>query len=141
MEYFVPKTGQAERGRVDMWMRLAGGGSFTNASMAYVADAWVYVIEQYRPEFPGTEPFRFDRAFWYPTVVLNLEVKKALPAEGVEWLFMRAAAKEIRNGRFDVEVVVLDEAGEVVVLCHHVNMIVDAERNLSERSGGREKKL
>ena len=76
--------------------------------------------------------------FWYPTLLLNLEMKKALPSEGLEWLFVRVRAKQIQNGRMDLEVVILDELGEIVALSQHVTLILSAERNMAER---REPKL
>ena len=63
-------------------------------------------------------------------MVLNIDFKKALPPEGVEWLFSRVRSKRIRNGRMDLEVTVLDERGEVVALSTHVALIVRAERNM-----------
>jgi len=82
--------------------------------------------------------------FWYPTVVLNLDIKKALPEEGVEWLFSRSRSKVIKNGRFDIEVVILDQFGELVALSHHVTLILGVDRNMAERSrndgGGNEGK-
>lgn len=69
--------------------------------------------------------------FWYPTVVLNLDIKKALPLEGAEWLFTRVRAKMIKNGRMDLEVVILDEGGYIVAVSSHVALIVGAERNMS----------
>ena len=72
--------------------------------------------------------------FWYPTLLLNLDIKKALPEEGVDWLFVRTRAKQIRNGRYDLEVVVMDEVGDVVALSHHVCMILPASRNLAARN-------
>ena len=71
--------------------------------------------------------------FWYPTLLLNLDIKKALPEEGLEWLFARVDAKQIRNGRMDIEVVIMDEAGEIVALSQHVAFAVGLERNLAER--------
>jgi hypothetical protein len=71
--------------------------------------------------------------FWYPTLLLNLDVKKVLPEEGVEWLFVRVEAKQIKNGRMDLEVVIMDEAGELVALSHHVAFALGAERNLAKR--------
>ncbi|KAB5531392.1 thioesterase-like superfamily-domain-containing protein [Coniochaeta sp. 2T2.1] len=139
VEYYSPRAGQPDPDRIDIWMRLAAGGGFKNASLAYVVDAWPYVIEQYRPKSPGTAPFPHDVSFWYPTVALNLDVKKALPAEGVEWLFMRETAKMIKNGRFDLEVTVLDAKGELVAVATHVAMIVGAERNHAARSEGKDK--
>jgi len=75
--------------------------------------------------------------FWYPTILLNLDIKKPLPDEGVEWLFARVDTKEIKNGRMDIEVVILDEGGELVALSHHVALAVGAERNVQVRREGK----
>ena len=64
---------------------------------------------------------------------MNLEVKKTLPPEGVEWLFVRVRPKQIKNGRMDLEVVILDEQGDIVALSQHVCLILDAARNMAER--------
>ena len=137
-QYFAPRRGQVKKSIVDLCIRLACGEGFTNASLGYVADCLPYVVEAYRPpkSADGTEPqapFAFNDIFWYPTVALNLEAKKALPPTGVEWLRMRVAAKQIKNGRLDLEVIIMDENGELVALSQHVNMIVGGERNLAER--------
>ena len=65
--------------------------------------------------------------------MLNIEFKKALPEQGVEWLFSRVKAKKIEKGRMDLEVEVRDEAREVVALSQHVALILGAERNMSGR--------
>ena len=70
---------------------------------------------------------------WYPTLLLNLEVKKALPKEGTQWLFIRLQAKSIKNGRYDLEIIVKDAAGDVVALSHHVALAVSSERNTAAR--------
>ena len=72
--------------------------------------------------------------FWYPTVVLNLDIKKALSQESAEWLFTRVRAKRIRNGRMDLELVILDESGDIVAVSSHVALIVGAARNMSRRN-------
>ena len=72
--------------------------------------------------------------FWYPTVVLSLDIKKRLPDEGVEWLFSRIEAKQIRNGRMDYQISILDEGGDLVALSNHVLLVVGLERNVN-RSG------
>lgn len=74
--------------------------------------------------------------FWYPTVLLNIEFKKPLPEEGVEWLFVRVDTKQIKNGRMDLEIVILDEGGEIVALSQHVALAVDSSRNIAERKTG-----
>lgn len=80
-------------------------------------------------------PVRPSR-FWYPTVLLNIEFKKPLPEEGVEWLFVRVDTKQIKNGRMDIEVVILDEMGDIVALSQHVALAVDSSRNLAARNTG-----
>lgn len=72
-------------------------------------------------------------ALWFPTVVMNPEVKTALPAEGVEWLAVRVTSKQIKDGRFDLDILVRDVDGELVALSHHVAMIVSVERNTKKR--------
>lgn len=79
------------------------------------------------------------RRFWYPTVLLNLDVKKALPKEGVEWLFSRTTAKQVKNGRMDLEIVVLDAEGQIVAISNHIALAVDSQRNLAKRNTGNSK--
>ncbi|KXJ85956.1 thioesterase-like superfamily-domain-containing protein [Microdochium bolleyi] len=144
MEYYFPRAGPQRPSVIDVWVRLAEpGGRFTNAALGYVADSWPYVVEAYRGRGgsgsgssggSGGDVVREDDVFWFPTVVMNLDVKKPLPAPGAEWLCMRVEAKQIRRGRLDMEVVLLDEAGELVAVCHHVNLIVGGERNLKKRT-------
>jgi len=107
-----------------------------------VADMFPQVVEGYREEedpylvrtrgAPKDDSRRWSK-YWYPTVVMNVDVKKALPEEGVRWLFCRSMAKQIKNGRLDLEVVVLDSSGELIALSHHVCLVVSAGRNLAAR--------
>lgn len=72
-------------------------------------------------------------AYWYPTLLLNLDIKKSLPDEGVEWLFCRVDTKLMKNGRMDLEIVIMDAEGEIVALSHHVALVVGSERNVKKR--------
>lgn len=141
--YYDPRGGQPASLVIYKWVRLASGENFTVSSLGYVVDCWPYVVEAQRPTRLEAEERRrrgenvsldADVRFWYPTVVLNLEVKKTLPDEGVEWLQLRIHSKQIKDGRFDLEVVVLDEHGDLVALSNHVNLILSSERNTSRRS-------
>ncbi|KAF4908973.1 hypothetical protein CGCF415_v006216 [Colletotrichum fructicola] len=139
LEHYVPREG-VRRGMADMWLRFKAGQRFTNASLGYIADAYPTIVEAWRPR-RGEEqtPFRSDEMFWYPTLSLNLDVKRSLPENGVEWLFIRCLAKVIQNGRLDLEVIILDQDQNVVALSNHVNMVLSAERNLMDRSHSKEK--
>ncbi|KAI4198592.1 MAG: hypothetical protein LQ350_005183 [Teloschistes chrysophthalmus] len=145
-KWWVPRQGQPGPGVADEWLCLTDGGKFTQSALGVVVDQFPQLVEIY----PGTQPLdasgkdvdvekkRGRKPNWYPTVLLNLDVKKALPEEGVDWLFVRVRAKKIQNGRMDLEVVVLDEGGGLVAISNHVCLILDAERNMkrSEKTKG-----
>jgi len=132
--FHYPRQGQLGDGMGDEWIRFSNDEKFTNASLGYVADTFPTVVEDYMNKTNRHDTDKRSR--WYPTLVLNLDVKKALPEEGVDWLFVRVQAKQIKNGRMDLEVVILDEGGEIVALSHHVCLILGAERNLAKRTDG-----
>ncbi|KAL8950071.1 MAG: hypothetical protein Q9222_003874 [Ikaeria aurantiellina] len=143
VESYVPRRGQLEPGMADEWIRLKDGeGRFTQEALGYVVDQFPQVVEIYpgtimgegEGEWEGKKHEVKGKPNWYPTVLLNMDVKKALPVEGAEWLFVRVRAKKIRNGRMDLEVVVLDEEEELVVVSNHVCLILSAERNVRRSS-------
>ncbi|KAI4222770.1 MAG: hypothetical protein L6R36_005899 [Xanthoria steineri] len=157
-EFYLPRQGQLAPAMADEWIRLADGGRFTQTALGFVVDQFPQIVEIH-PDAAAAVASSFSssssgdqgadgdgdggrrsreeeamrRTKWYPTVLLNLDVKKALPEEGVEWLFVRVRAKRIQNGRMDLEVVVLDEEGDLVAVSDHVCLIVGAERNTTRR--------
>lgn len=139
VRFFFPRAGQKMRSLSDHWLLFRNGERFTQHSLGYVCDMFPQVVETFNSD---SDPYHVTTAsgerkplarFWYPTVVLNLDVKKALPEEGVEWLFARSRSKQIRNGRLDIEVVIMDEKGELVALSHHVTLVLGTDRNMADR--------
>lgn len=133
----IPREGRKIKNVVDEWIKLKTGERITNITLGSISDTFPLLVEGYFDEIRqkmDMSPEDKDPAFWFPTLLLNLEIKKALPDDGVEWLFVRIKAKEIRNGRNDLDIVILDQHGDVVALSHHVAMILDATRNLAQRS-------
>ncbi|KFA56310.1 hypothetical protein S40293_08278 [Stachybotrys chartarum IBT 40293] len=144
--FYMRSDGQQTSGAVDAWIRMASGERIRQPALAYVIDSFPYNIftlvaspearqQLQTPRGPGqeTEAEETRSKLWFPTVAMNLEVKKALPADGVEWLAVRISSKQIRDGRFDLEVVVRDAQGEMVALGYQTAMILSLERNLSKR--------
>lgn len=139
-----PRAGQTSRNFADEWICFTNGERFTNASLGFVCDMFPMVAESFRSENPySLSPKKLEdkakkseitAAIWYPTLNLNIEMKKSLPEEGVEWLYVRAAAKQIKNGRMDLDVTVLDESGDIVALSYHTTLALSASRNTSKRS-------
>lgn len=93
------------------------------AALAYLADTHRPLIEAY--DVVGN---------WFPTLNLSLDVKKGPPEGGWEWLFMRIEIHSCVNGRFDYDVFILDEQGDLVALSKHANLIVSVERNYKRSS-------
>ncbi|KAH7161721.1 thioesterase-like superfamily-domain-containing protein [Dactylonectria macrodidyma] len=138
LEFYTPKGCSFRPATYDFWVRMANVEGFTNASLGYISDAGPpLLVETFRPSGPDSVVpeggFAFNKMFWYPTVTMSLEVKKPLAADGEEWLRMRVAAKVLKNGRYDAEVIVFDRHGEVVALSNHVALAVDIERNYSRK--------
>ncbi|KAH8731356.1 thioesterase-like superfamily-domain-containing protein [Phaeosphaeriaceae sp. PMI808] len=126
VEFYFPRKGQTYQSGADEWLCFSDGSNFNNTSLAFVADMFPQIIESFRNEKQGP--------FWYPTLLLNLDIKKSLPPEGVKWLQIRVEMKKVKNGRMDLEVFVHDAEGDLVALSHHVGFVLDASRNTAGRS-------
>jgi hypothetical protein len=144
VHFHFPRRGQTVRSIGDEWLSFKNGEKFTNEALGFVADMWPLPAEQFHEEknpydvtSSSTSPTAAANKpamYWYPTLLLNLDIKKALPEEGVEWLFARMRAKQIKNGRMDLEVIIMDEAGDIVAISHHVTLVLDSSRNIAARS-------
>lgn len=141
IQFHYPREGQSRRGTADEWIRLASGEKWTDSSLGFVADAFPMPVEAF---LHNSDPYSIGNRtgpsstakYWYPTLLLNLDFKKHLPDAGLEWLFLRAITKQIKNGRMDIDIMILDEDGEIVALSHHIALVLDAKRNLAERKAG-----
>lgn len=125
---------------IDLWICTSNGEPFKAPALGFLVDATAaFIPELHRPrtkDAPAAAGGEFTRqsSFWYPTLAMNLEVKKALPKEGEQWLFVRSSSKQIYNGRFDVEIIVYDASGDLVALSHHVCMVVNGQKNTANRA-------
>lgn len=156
---FLPLPGPLHPSITDEWLTpLRPGERFTNDILCFIADRWSHMCENFRPGSPYSAAGTIERTrkqhltseprplvsnewktpFYYPTLLISFDFKKLLPPEGVEWLFLRARAKQIKNGRFDVEVTIMDAGGELVVIANHVAFIVANERFTHAKEGGRQ---
>lgn len=146
---WFPRRGQPSPTHLNMWYRFRDPNSrFTNESLGFVCDAFPQVLEYFLLGGLDSYSLEFEQKhsqaeqkrivaehakMWYPTVLLNLDVKKALPEEGVKWMFVRLEMKQIKNGRYDLEVLAFDEEEDLVAVSNHVCFAVSAERNMAAR--------
>ncbi|PWY69589.1 hypothetical protein BO70DRAFT_355929 [Aspergillus heteromorphus CBS 117.55] len=132
----APVSGQ--RTVVDQWARFRPNGDvssrWTNEALVYLTDLFPGALSEF-DDMATTSGDQGHARNWYPTVTLNIDLKRRLPAEGVEWLYSRVQTKLVREGRTDLDVTVLDGRGQVVALSTQVGLVVSASRNI----GGRQK--
>lgn len=136
---FLPISGPPHSSITDEWITpIRPGERFTNEILCFVADRRSHMYENFRPGSPYSAAGIIERAkkpgpappndwetpFYYPTLLISLDFKRLLPPEGAECLYLRARAKQTKNGRFDVEVTIMDADGELVVIANHVAFIV-----------------
>ncbi|ESZ98858.1 hypothetical protein SBOR_0716 [Sclerotinia borealis F-4128] len=120
----------------DEWIRLSTGEFWTNASLGFACDLFG-LPSNFLSASASTPTGRISipgAKYWFPTLLLNIDFKKSLPPQGIEWLFIRVDRKQTKNGRMDIELTAWDEGGELVAISNHVALVVGAERNTSVRS-------
>ncbi|KAH8159929.1 hypothetical protein CIB48_g8320 [Xylaria polymorpha] len=140
----IPRNGQKQPNVIDEWIRLESGERFTTDGIGLVSDLWPQMMEgmvlrQQQADGETKKSAGNLPWLWYPTLVLNLDIKKSLPPEGVEWLHVRVQSRQIKNGRCDYEVLIFDTTGDLVAISHHVVMILDGTRNTAARGPGESK--
>ncbi|KAK9782014.1 putative Thioesterase-like superfamily-domain-containing protein [Seiridium cardinale] len=138
---YTPKGARVDRGIMEQWVRFKNGERFTNTCLGLLSDMFPQMAESYIDDQEALEKANISpkqlTMHWYPTLALNLDIKKLLPEAGAEWVFVRIQSKAIANGRKDLEVIIMDEKGELVALSHHVAMILSSSRNLAKRGEGK----
>ncbi|KAL4889268.1 thioesterase-like superfamily-domain-containing protein [Aspergillus ambiguus] len=143
IELYGPDPARGRPTVVDQWALFQPGrsrtGRWTDTAVAFLVDMFPMALDGFDTmasavEGDGAAATRKKPASkWYPTVTMNIDFKKRLPADGVKWLYSRVHTKRVVNGRTDLDVVVLDEAGDVVALSTQVGLVVSASRNVGKR--------
>ena len=65
---------------------------------------------------------------WYTTVNMTIDVKQAVPPEGVKWLFTRQKTIDVVDGRLSVRGEVWDEQESLVALVQSSWLMVENSR-------------
>ncbi|TGO49767.1 hypothetical protein BOTNAR_0418g00110 [Botryotinia narcissicola] len=67
------------------------------------------------------------------SLATSIEIKRLLAPGGTKWLLMRAQAKEIKDGRLSMEVMVFDEGMELVALSQQLCPIIELSRAMANK--------
>lgn len=154
VKFYVPHELQQSHIR-DHWITPADPSvTFTTEMLGFLLDLSLPIIDNYLPNEStggqiacialGLEQRKARKAgiaeiidpssgaFESPAVYLSLsttiEIKKLLPARGAKWLFMRAYAKQIKDGRMSMEVIILDESLDLVALSQQLCPLMELSR-------------
>lgn len=138
VEVYVAETASqnaSHRHLTDQWAALrwtdedgrSVEGRWTNEAAAFLLDVFPTALTNLEAE--ATADDSVTAPMWFPTLSLNIDFKKELSKDGVEWLFSRVTMKSIKNGRTDIEVVLMDESGELVALATQAGLAMSSARN------------
>jgi hypothetical protein len=141
----------------DMWLALHNPNSrITNSLVPLVADMFLRQANNYSPDSDfsyeacirraeraqqtsdGGWDIRqddLDKAIsttWTATQTLSLDIVRPLPEKGVKWIFQRAVAKAIQNGRLVSELTLFDEEMRVVAYGKGTDQLIPAQRWVEE---------
>ncbi|KAI1869689.1 uncharacterized protein JN550_005670 [Neoarthrinium moseri] len=67
------------------------------------------------------------------TVVLDIEFKRCVPKEGLEWVFTRTATKMLHEGRMDLDITICNAEMELVCTAHQIVMVLEAQRKFRRK--------
>ncbi|KAL4889930.1 thioesterase-like superfamily-domain-containing protein [Aspergillus ambiguus] len=144
VEFYELKNPSVGVGFVSHWARLrpsgptGGIGRWTPESVAFLCDIFPITLGRlehvvHRALCGEENPKGKPPPVWFPTLGLNLDLKKPVLGDQVEWLYSHIVIKSLRNGRMDVEVVILDQGGEVVAISTQASLVMSAERNAGSK--------
>lgn len=69
---------------------------------------------------------------WPATQSIHLEIVRQLPPAGIKWVFQRAEAKAMNEGKLVVEVTILDEKMELIAIGQTVDLIIPARSRVKD---------
>lgn len=160
-DYILPRDSRLGSTKVVEWIgpRFAHD-RLTNECIPMISDLWPQIPDNFKAERVEPSPYsavgmvnrmvevedkkvgmRLTKedaetwvTAWYPTMTLELQPHKPLPAEGVRWLFQEARTQQLTSKKMDVELRISDVEGDLVAIGQLSVLVVPKERN-----GGRAK--
>lgn len=145
VEFYELQNPSEGVGFVSHWTRLrptgpkGGIGRWTPEAIALLLDIFPVTLGRlehvvHRALSGEENPKGKPPPVWFPTLGLALDFKKPV-MDDVEWLYSHITVKSLRNGRMDVQVVLLDQKGEVVAVSTQASLVMSAERNAGTKAG------
>jgi hypothetical protein len=100
-------------------------------------------IEQWANENPGipmdvknTLKQGMKARIFNNTLTLDIEFKRRVPKEGIQWTFVRSATRMMDRGRLDLDVTICNEKMELLCLARQVILVLDSKRKFGRKGLG-----
>ncbi|KAL2846462.1 thioesterase-like superfamily-domain-containing protein [Aspergillus pseudoustus] len=122
-----PAVGQNRR---DQWGKLDNGENFRLEHLGLLADIVAVIPINYQ-----REGMKSLIKFNVPSVSLTFDFVQD-PAGQKEWILNRATMNRLQNGRFDMDLLMIDEEGRLVAAIKHQSLMFERKRHL----GGQDQK-
>lgn len=108
----------------------------------YDTNRWFALIESWAREHPGI-PCELTNSLqeamqateYNNTVTLDIEFKRRLPKEGLQWIFQRGESRMLENGRMDLEVTICDQDMNLLCIGRQTILVLEAGRKFKPRKG------
>lgn len=138
-----------DRGINEHWITPANPAERWHTNMlGQVLDQTIPALENFFPDSPHTatanaahatlwqtqgHPLPEEHHTWssprlYLTVNMTIEVKRNLPVDGAEWLFVRSRTKAVVDGKLDVVAELWDVEERLVAVAQSLWMVIDSSR-------------
>ncbi|RYP83145.1 hypothetical protein DL769_001451 [Monosporascus sp. CRB-8-3] len=153
-----PRDGFPVDGICDAWSTFLGGERMDATCLTFMTDlipsmsdtllrnggifdarASFVKMEKWAEKNPGV-PAELTNSFkeamratvFNQTVTLDIEFKRRLPKEGIQWTFTRSESRMLERGRLDLDVTICDEKMELLCLARQVILVLDAKRKFRD---------
>ncbi|KAL4949644.1 thioesterase-like superfamily-domain-containing protein [Aspergillus filifer] len=113
----------------EVWLSFRNGE--TISELGYLA-----LLSDVPLQPPATHSAGFYNSHALSTLCQSVEFKKR-PGANTQWVLVRSNSQRVVNGRYDLDVQILDEEEDILALSHHVVFILDLDRGTGKRSGRR----
>ncbi|PYH99948.1 hypothetical protein BO71DRAFT_415186 [Aspergillus ellipticus CBS 707.79] len=109
----------------EVWLSFRDGSTFSDLlHLAYISDLPL--------QPPATHIPDFYAKYAISTLCLSIEFKKR-PEPATKWVMIRSNSHQVLNGRYDVELQIFDEKGELLALSNHVAFTADLKPKSTAR--------
>lgn len=78
---------------------------------------------------PATHEHGFYLRYAISTLCLSIEFKKR-PNPNTQWVMTRSNSSKVSNGRYDMNLQILDETGDILALSNHVVYVSELRQRL-----------